>query len=138
MSRFAVVSLFVLAGTFGVARAQAPSPEVRCRDGAIDLAGAGACANHGGLARTDVPPPKSGPATSEAEARKRAGAGTEPMALCNDGTRARVGEGACAYSGGVDRILSDNQWQATRTRPSSFYPKSELNTPAPTPGTSER
>jgi hypothetical protein len=109
MKRMAAISLFVIAGAFGVARAQT------------------------GAEGTSVSRAKAGPALSEAQARKQAGAGTEPRALCNDGTVADAGEGACAHNGGIDRAAPVNTFQATRTKPSSFNPKAELQTPGATP-----
>jgi hypothetical protein len=134
MKRLAAVSLFVIAGVYGVARAQ--STEVRCKDGTTSLAGSGACSEHGGVFGYDEwSGTKASPATSEALERKRAGAGTAPRVVCSDGTIATAGEGACAHNGGVERALSESTSQATRTRTSSFNPKAELKTPGRTPGT---
>jgi hypothetical protein len=135
MKRLAAISLFVIAGAFGVARGQAPSSNVLCKDGSTALAGPTACADHGGVVGegASVTRAKAGMAITEAQERKQAGAGTEPKVLCSDGTITNAGEGACRYNGGIDRAAPAEPFQATRTKPRSFYPKAELQTPAATP-----
>jgi hypothetical protein len=130
MKRVAAVSLFVIASAFGVARAQAPGEEVRCKDGTTSISGKGACSHHGGVVREDAQA-KPGPATTEANEYKKAGGNTQPMVYCKDGTTATQGRGACSNHGGIAKPGPDQPSQATRTKPSGYNPKGELNTPAP-------
>jgi len=132
--RLAGISLFVIAGSFGVARAQAPADTVLCQDGTTMVTGPGVCSNHGGAVAegSSVTRTKAGQPLFEATERKRAGAGTEPLAFCNDGMVTNAGQGACRHNGGIERVAATGV-PATRTVTSSINPKAELATPAATP-----
>jgi hypothetical protein len=134
MKRLAAISLFVIAGTYGVARGQAPANQVLCQDGTTALASAGVCDNHGGVvaAGASVTRAKANPGYFETTERKRAGAGTEPMAFCKDGMVTNAGQGACVHNGGIERA-SATAVPATRMELTAFNPKAELTTPAATP-----
>ena len=137
MKRALVISLFLVAGAYGVARAEDPgAAEVRCKDGTTSLAGKGACSHHGGVLREDAPA-KAGPATSDAAEHKRAGGGTAPVVRCKDGTTSSPGRGACSHHGGVSRPAPEELNNTRAAEPSNGRsPKEQLDTPST--GTSTR
>ena len=134
MKRLAAVSLFVLAGSFGVARGQAPQNQALCQDGTTIPAQTATCADHGGVVSegTAVTRARAVPSLFEATERKRAGAGTLPLAFCKDGMVTNAGQGACVHNGGIERT-SPAPVASTRTVPASYEPKAELKTPAAAP-----
>ena len=139
MKRVAVVSFFVIMSGVAGARAEGTA-EVRCQDGTTAPAGRGACSQHGGIVSDDGVP-DSPAATTEAAAQKRAGAGTEPMVRCKDGTTTRPGRGACAHHGGVDRAAAEETAAPERPDREQVKPghrsKAELKTPAPSRSSGE-
>lgn len=138
MKRVVVISFFVLAGAYGVARAEDPGApaEVRCRDGSTSPAGRGACSHHGGVVREDAQA-QAGPAVGDAAEHKRAGGGTQPLVHCKDGTTSSPGRGACAHHGGVSRAASEEVSNTRAPEPSNGRSsKEQLETPSS--GKSER